>query len=326
MRCSDLPKIYPLLLILLLTAACSTTRSQTLYTVVLGNQNHVVGSSTLESGLFVSHDQGESWEQLGPRNLKAYDMDAVISERGRVLYIAAGNGVHRSLDSGKTWKILTDWRITEVLDIAVDQENPGYLYAATAFGLWQSVDSGESWKRAGDSLGHRYIYRVELPSHTYPRRLYVYTDQRQSPSHEFFMRDGALVEVDADDLRAVPPVNSYDSCLWSDAYAVVGLNPGTRSLMTETVYADSAQVYRQSFPSSGFEMTCRDLFVPLGDPLPSPVHALVGIRDRWPYRLIAGTFGDGLFTLEKEGWVETGLPGAQVWSIRAFYYPMEANR
>lgn len=134
--------------------------AQTIYTVVLGNQNYVVGSSTLRSGLFVSYDTARTWKHIGPENLKAYSMDAVDSSEGRILFIAAGNGVHRSTDYGKSWKIITDWRMTEVLDIHVDQSRPDMIYAATAFGFWRSTDGGDNWENPRSSLQHRYCYRI----------------------------------------------------------------------------------------------------------------------------------------------------------------------
>lgn len=305
---------------LLVTALLATPcvgRAQTLYTVVLGNQNHVVGSSTLESGLFVSYDRGESWSQLGPRNLKAYDMDAVVSEGGRVLYIAAGNGVHRSVDSGKSWKIVTGWEMTEVLDIAVDQEEPRFLYAATPFGLWWSQDGGESWTKTRDSIGTTYVYRVEHHGYRNERTLELYTGRRQQPSLRLASDSGAVLPHSLEEFARI---DQNDSCLWSDAYAVIGVNPGTRNLQTRTLYTDSIRVMEQSGSSHGNALVCAGAFTPVGTPLPSPVHALIAIEDPWPYRMIVGTFGDGLFSRRNGEWVQSGLPGAQVWSIRSFTY------
>ena len=143
----------------LLLTISQVARTQTIYTVVLGNQDYVVGSSTLRSGLFVSYNSAKTWKHVGPENLKAYSMDAVDSSNGRILYIAAGNGVHRSTDYGKSWKIVTDWRMTEVMDVKVDQNNPNYVYAATAFGFWRSTDGGNTWENPEGRLKERYCYR-----------------------------------------------------------------------------------------------------------------------------------------------------------------------
>jgi hypothetical protein len=133
-----------------------TARAQTVYAAVWGDPRSVVGSSTLNSGLFRSADRGRTWTHLGPQNLKTFSMDAVDSSRGRILFIAAGNGIHRSLDSGRTWRIVTDWRITEVLDVLVDQSNPRRLYAATAFGVRRSSDGGDTWDDATGAASEGY--------------------------------------------------------------------------------------------------------------------------------------------------------------------------
>lgn len=322
-----------ILVSLLLVFAVGTGSAQTIYTVVLGNQNHVVGSSTLESGLFVSRDQGESWQQLGPRNLKAYAMDAVVSEKGRVLYIAAGNGVHRSLDSGKTWKIVTGWEMTEVLDVAIDQDDPRFVYAGTAFGLWWSQDGGDSWQQTRGPLGREYIYRLHHSSHGRNRTLSVVTDRRQLPTYQITSDSGPVrpwVIGESDRIYYLPDsvgvtrsmgeahVVEYNSCPWENAYAVIGVNPGTRNLQTQTVYTDSNLVLMQLDASHGSDITCRGTFLPVGEPLPSVVHALVALNRPYPHRLIAGTFGDGIFAFDDGAWQQIGLPGAQVWSIEIF--------
>lgn len=322
--------LVPLLLLLAGGMAC---HAQTLYTVVLGNQNHVVGSSTLESGLFRSEDQGKTWQQLGPRNLKAYAMDAVIAEKGRVLFIAAGNGIHRSLDSGKTWKIVTGWKITEVLDVAVDQDDPRFIYAGTAFGLWWSQDGGDSWQQTQGPLGREYIYRLHHSSRGSSRILSIVTDRRQLPTYSITSDSGPVrpwLIRESDQVLYLPdPVGvarsiesrqivEYDSCAWENAYTVVYANPGYRNLRARTIYADSNRVMESVGASHGNTGPCTGLFVPVGDPLPSVVHALVTLRDPWPYGLIAGTFGDGLFAFDDGAWRQIGLPGAQVWSIEIF--------
>jgi hypothetical protein len=152
-------------LLLLFFAIFASLRSllpltaQTVYATVWGNPKYVVGSSTLNSGLYESTDMGRTWRHLGPLNLKAFSMDGVDSSHGRILYIAAGDGVHRTEDFGRTWKIVTDWRMTEVLDVAVDQSSPQRVYAATAFGLWESGDGGDTWTPA--PLGERYVARID---------------------------------------------------------------------------------------------------------------------------------------------------------------------
>lgn len=115
--------------------------------VVLFNRTQVVGASSMHSGLFYSTNDGATWEHTGWNNVRAFGMAA----DGDQLWLAAGNGIHRSTNEGASWKVVTDWRITEALHIAVDT-NHHMLYSATAHGVWCSTDGGESWSQHNSGL------------------------------------------------------------------------------------------------------------------------------------------------------------------------------
>src|SRR5688572_30534684 len=124
-----------LLFLLLMALACDAFAQHTrLYAVVAGNDdpaNFMAGSS-LGSGLWQSDDTGKTWTQLGWKHIKAFSMDH--DSNGRVLYLAAGNGVLKSTDHGGSWKVMTDWRVAEVMDVKVIRERPSIVIAATAHG------------------------------------------------------------------------------------------------------------------------------------------------------------------------------------------------
>lgn len=346
-----LNRSFSLLTLLLCLLFSSTARAQTIYTVVLGNQNHVVGSSTLKSGLFVSYDNATTWKHLGPKNLKAYSMDAVDSSSGRILYIAAGNGVHRSMDYGKSWKIVTDWRMTEVLDVKIDQSNPNYLYAATAFGFWRSTDGGDTWKNPDGPLKERYCYRIESVE---ADSLTMIVD---GPG-----LNGTLqtIQVRSD----VPPLSSFvsspipisrighlimiskecgDTFEGRDSTVdIVVPSIVTKATIDISVYDDGIYAL---FPFALRRVACPLDKTPVWEqlwkdvilPSDKPVHALTRhyettVRKLPPsYRkggiLLAGTFGDGLYKWDGKEWSFAGLPGSQVWRIitKGYTVPVEVS-
>ena len=121
-----------------------------LYAALNRTQGYAVGGALEASGLHrLAADT--AWHHLGwnhPRvNGIAYD-----PTDPRVLYLAAGNGVLRTLDGGGTWRLVTGWQITEAQALAVDPHAPARLYLATASGVWRSADRGDSWHAADSGL------------------------------------------------------------------------------------------------------------------------------------------------------------------------------
>lgn len=137
----------------------------TLYAAVLETRGYVVGSANAASGLH-RFDGVETWTHLGWQNVRAF---GVTNAPDGTLYLAAGNGVFRSLDGGASWRITTGWRITEVLDVVVDPFDATTIYAATSYGVWRSPDRGDTWAKASDGIPE--------PTATYTPTLVA--DQRQ---------------------------------------------------------------------------------------------------------------------------------------------------
>ncbi len=120
--------------------------SRKIYAVVLVNRKLVVGAKNPTSGLFISKDAGKTWEHIGWPNIKANSIAIEPDSKGKIIYLAAGNGVLKSNDSGKTWKVITDWRITEVLKVLINPENKNKVFIATPYGVFKSIDSGLTWE------------------------------------------------------------------------------------------------------------------------------------------------------------------------------------
>ena len=292
--------------------------AQTIYTTVLGNQNYVVGSSTLRSGLFVSYDSARTWKHVGPENLKTYSMDGVDSSNGRILYIAAGNGIHKTTDYGESWKIVTDWRMTEVLDVQVDQRNPDYVYAATAFGFWMSSDAGVTWKNPEGPLKESYCYRIS--DGTSMISIIAEGTQRQIST---------LVSItDSTVQTAIQLMRS--SADWADAFNLVYVPTGVNESLL--CFSDMSGIHTESEPiglsiSTPFKTTFSLPFTPPPLPVSSVVHALdIYARSETPM-LLAGTFGDGLYSWDGKEWKLTGLPGSQIWRIivKDYNVPVEVG-
>ncbi|HVZ38378.1 MAG TPA: hypothetical protein VHI13_03805 [Candidatus Kapabacteria bacterium] len=303
----------------------------TFYAVVLATPRYTVGASTLQSGLFVSTDNARTWRQLGPRNVKGYSMDAVDSSRGRILFMAAGNGVHRSTDFGATWRVVTDWRMTEVMDVMVDQHDPRWVYAATAFGFWRSGDGGDHWENPSGELHGGYTYRLQTLAAG--NELVVAGENRffRSTDHgsawqgldSFTEPRGILGIVGCTDGHCGASNGGCRMYATGEGVMVAAANPGRRTpdrlpgCPRMNVYAmipaGGTSAYVAGDSGIWLYNACTSRCEERTANIPNHIaHALVMANDT----LVAGTFGDGLFRLAGNSWEQSGLEGAIVWTLR----------
>ena len=88
-----------------------------MYASVVATKLFVVGAANPRTGIHFQHPSADTvWQHTGPVNIRAFGVAVGPGPDQKVLYIASGNGVHKSTDGGATWKITTGWNITEVLE------------------------------------------------------------------------------------------------------------------------------------------------------------------------------------------------------------------
>ena len=145
--------LFALLIIpIALQMAQAQPSGQTLYGCVINNKTFVVGADNPRTGLFYTSNDGKDWHHVGWTNGRPFGMTIDTSTHPSTIYLAEGNGVHKSFDGGKTWAIKTGWEITEVQKITIDPKNHDILYIATPYGVWRSTDAGGTWARKTKGL------------------------------------------------------------------------------------------------------------------------------------------------------------------------------
>jgi hypothetical protein len=132
----------------------------TIFAVAESTQEEGVIWTGSDDGLvYVSRDDGASWQDVTPPDLPAYaqinSLEAHPTEAGGV-YVAATRYklddfrpyLYRTTDYGRTWTAITDGidaaHFTRV--VRADPERPGLLYAGTESGMYVSFDDGAAWQ------------------------------------------------------------------------------------------------------------------------------------------------------------------------------------
>ena len=124
-------------------------------TTLAANGNNLF-AATVRNGIFLSNDEGASWEQLNKSVITGEDSNPLYSD-GSVLYEAFGNQIYRSLDTGKTWNVenlgfpytVIEGKNTYTFFPAIQSfvSSGTALLAGTDRGIFLSNDSGASWSR-----------------------------------------------------------------------------------------------------------------------------------------------------------------------------------
>ncbi len=154
------------------------------HTIWVGTGENVGGRHvSIGDGLYVSHDDGASWKNMGLKKSEHISKIVVHPSDSNIIWVVSQGplwtsggerGVYKSIDGGKTWKrTLGDDKWVGATDLEIDPRNPDVLYAATwqrhrtvagylgggsGSGLHKSVDGGETWTKLtkgipGSNLG-----------------------------------------------------------------------------------------------------------------------------------------------------------------------------
>jgi photosystem II stability/assembly factor-like uncharacterized protein len=164
MKKLTLVAISVLLVGLLTSAFWQTAREsgegKTTYAVVFLNRGHVTGGTQSNVGLFKRSFGDTVWTNIYRRNLLSFGLGFWEGKSSRRYYIAAGNGLHRSVDGTTSWRVLTDWHTEEILSVAPDPIDSAVIYVSTPFGIFKSVDEGRHWEKKMIGMKKWFVKRV----------------------------------------------------------------------------------------------------------------------------------------------------------------------
>lgn len=98
-----------------------------------------------------SVDNGESWEMLGQNYNFGGGVTAVVihPENDDIVYVAAGNQIHKTQNGGLTWiPLLTVQGLFHADRLTIDKNNYDKILAASNTGVYISTDGGLEWVKS----------------------------------------------------------------------------------------------------------------------------------------------------------------------------------
>lgn len=158
------------------------------HTIWVGTGENVGGRHvSFGDGIYVSHDDGGSWKQMGLKNSEHLSKIIVHPQDSNTIWVASQGplwssggerGVYKSVDGGKSWKqTLGDDKWVGATDLVLDPRNPDVIYAATwqrhrtvagymgggpGSGLHRSIDGGETWTKLSKGIPGSNLGKIGL--------------------------------------------------------------------------------------------------------------------------------------------------------------------
>lgn len=167
-------KISLMILCFLFFPVFSQNSGYNIYVAV--HDSHNKQDNLKHSGIYVSRDLGNTWQNIGWKSAKIFKVLPFEENNGQVIFLAAGNGVHKTEDSGVNWKTTTGWDVTEVIEITRDPADDDIIYIGCAYGFCKSLDNGETWHYKNTGLKYKFVDAI-LVNKQNPDNLFAGTDR-----------------------------------------------------------------------------------------------------------------------------------------------------
>ena len=227
----------------------------------------LVGSS---SGVWVSKNSGEDWEQLSstsmPVNIDSLEVDP---KKSSTIYAGTAWRPYKSTDSGKNWRLIKTGMIddSDIFAITVNPRDHDHLIASACSGIYESLNGGDQWSKINGipSTSRRTRAIIQHPS--VPGTIFAGTTEgfwlSTNGGKSWSLTTQRNLEINSIAVHPDEPNRVY---IATNIYGVMVSNDGGRnftqsntsftSRFTYSVTADAAQPHRlyattQNTASSG---------------------------------------------------------------------------
>ena len=167
---------------------CITIDPNNFHTIWVGTGENVGGRHVgFGDGIYVSHDDGKTWNNMGLKKSEHISKILVHPKDSNIVWVAVQGplwskggerGVYKTIDGGKTWKkTLDDNEWSGATDLVMDPTNSDIIYAALwqrhrtvaaylgggpGSGIHKSIDGGETWKKLTEGIPKTNLGKIGL--------------------------------------------------------------------------------------------------------------------------------------------------------------------
>lgn len=319
-------------LLLLTSGGPAQAQNSTVYVSVVATKLFVVGAANPRTGIFFQRPADDTtWQHTGAVNIRAFGVTVPAAGMGKTLYIASGNGVHRSTDGGRTWKITTGWRVTEVLWVSQDPRDPDVVYCATPYGVFKTTDGCTTWNEMNRGLRALFTTCI-IADASLPGRLYCTTEDglyRSDDGAAHWSRSN--LSVPAVRMIAQNPANPAMLVAGTESYGIYVSRNGGATWARSEAGIDHQTFYTIAFDPVNPETLYAGGYVTgvykstdgarswkrMNDGLAAlTIHGLA-VDPTAPGRVYAATLWGGVYRTDNAGqtWRNVGLPGSEIWNV-----------
>ncbi|OUR91861.1 glycosyl hydrolase [Flavobacteriales bacterium 34_180_T64] len=167
---------------------CITIDSNHPNTIWVGTGENVGGRHVgFGDGIYVSHDNGQTWKNMGLKSSEHLSKIIVHPENSNIIWVASQGplwskggerGVYKTIDGGENWnRTLGDENWIGATDLLIDPSNSDVLYAATwqrqrsvaaylgggpGSGIHKSINGGDTWTELTDGIPKSNLGKIGL--------------------------------------------------------------------------------------------------------------------------------------------------------------------
>jgi len=308
------------------------SQQSTVYASVVTTKLFVVGAANPQTGLFYQRPSDDTtWSHTGPNNIRAFSMYTDVASKGQVMYIASGNGLHKTTDGGNHWRITTGWEITEVLWVSPDPKDDNAVYIATAYGIYRTSDGCRTWKQMNSGLTSTFTTCVVV-DHSILHKVYCATEDGV-----FGSDDGAVswhrlgLSVAGTRVIVQNPDDSQMLVVGTESNGIYVSRNGGRWWVRSEAGVDHVTFYTIAFDRAHPDVLYAGGYVTgvyksvdggrswkrVNDGLSVLSIHSIAVDPTNAERIYAATFWGGVFRSDNGGglWRNVGLSGGEVWTI-----------